>query len=240
MTGTEFVTDALIDLGVIGPGDALDNAVAQTVLRKANDWIDSLGLEQLLVFVLLRTVHTLGSGTASYTIGTGGTINIVRPVEIEAAGLIIDTAADPLTEIPIDILTEQRWQAVRQKDLETPLTQAIYYDHASVAGLGRIYPWPIPNVGTTALVLYTPQALTGFADLSTDYHFARGYTHFLKTNVLREIASMFGQTLSIEQIAAARDARAKVKRVNIRPYEATVDPALLVHRHTWDWRTGDA
>lgn len=240
MTGRELVTDALIDLGVIGVGDPLDAAVAEHVRRKANDWIDSLALDRLTMFVLLRTVHTLTASTVSYTIGTGGDINIVRPTEIEAAGLIIDSSADPKTEIPIDVFTEQRWQRIRQKDLDNSLAGGVYYDHGSTAGLGRVYPWPVPSVPTTQLVLYTPVALTEFANLNTDYHFARGYKRYLKTNLLKEIAGMFGKVLTGEQVAAARDAEAKIKRSNIRPMEARVDRALLSPTvGAWDWRTGE-
>jgi hypothetical protein len=239
MNGRELVTDALIDLGVIGHGDALDHDVAAFVLRKANDWIKSLALERLTVHVRLRTVHTLGSGTASYTIGSGATINIARPTDIEHAGLIIDSSGDPVTEIPIEVFTEQRWQLIRQKDLDSPLVQGIYYDHGITSGFGRIYPWPVPNVGTTQLVIYTPTALQTFLTLDTDYTYANGYEHFLKTNLLKQIAGSFGKSLSLEQTEAAREARGNVKRTNTRAVEATVDPALLVRSSVFDWRTGE-
>lgn len=238
MTGLQFVKDSLIDLGVIGPGDSLDATVADFHLRKANDWIKSLANERLTMFVLLRTPHTLAASTPSYTIGSGGTINIVRPTKIEAAGLILDLSASPVTEIPIDVFTEQQWQGVRQKDLQSPLVSGIYYDHAYTAALGRITVWPVPTISSTRLVLYTPEALAAFADLDTDYTFAPGYERFLKTNFIKEIAGSVGKSLTSEQIEIARDARANIKRANIRPAELVVDSALLGNAPGFDWRSG--
>ena len=233
MTARTLISDVLKDIGKLGEGQPLSNDDAQYVLRRLNQWIDSLALEGLLIFTYLRTVKALASGTPSYTIGTGGSINIVRPDDIRPgdAKLIIDTTADPVTEIPIAVFTEQEYRAIPQKDLESPLVQGIYYDRAWTAGLGTIKLYPVPNVATTSLVLHTEVPLSQFADLTTDYTFPPGYPLFLRTNLPREIAPGFGKTLSQEQKDAAKDARAKVKRSNNRIDEASLPIGTPGTRH---------
>lgn len=241
MTGRTLITNVMKDIGKLGEGQPLDDGDAQYVLDLLNDWIDSLATEGMLVYVYLRTVKVLASGTASYTIGSGGDINIARPTHIpnDGAHLIISNAATPLTEIPLQVFTEQEWRAIPQKSLGNSLAQGIYYDRGWTAGLGRIYPWPVPNVATTSLVLYTEVPLSEFTTLNTDYTFPPGYRLFLRTNLAKQIAGGFGKSLSKEQLDAARDASAKVKRANIRAAELLLPPGTPGgHAGTaYDYRT---
>jgi hypothetical protein len=220
----DLISDVLQDIGKLGVGDYLDDADAESVRRSLNTWVDALALEPLLIFFILRTQHTLVANTASYTIGTGGVINIVRPVKIERAALIHSLTAVPPYEAPLDVFTHQRWQMIPQKDLAGPLAQGIYFDKGWNAGLGLITPWPKPNAAGTALVIYTEQAFTGFADLDTDYTFPPGYELFFRTNLPGEICDGFGKTLTAGQVARATRSRAMVKRANIKPVESVLDP----------------
>lgn len=239
MKARDWLTDALVDLNVVAAGETPPAEQLQIAFRRANQWIDSLALERLTIYHLLRTQRTLSAGVATLTIGTGGDINIVRPTEVEAAGLVIDVAASPQTEIPISVFSDQEWENIRQKALTSSLVQGIYYDHNWSGGLGQISLWPAPNVGNTALVIYTPQALTKFADLTTDYTFPPGYELFLQTNVLEPLAGAFGASVTAEQQASATKAARNVKRGNIRPEESTVDAGLLWNQSgLFDWRTG--
>lgn len=227
MTARELVTDILEDLGVIGAGETPSNEDAQLVLSRMNRWIDSLALEPNAMLSKIRTTEVLVSGTASYTVGTGGDIDIVRPDHFDAAAVIIDTASDPVTELPIELLTDQQWQGIAQKELESPLIVAAYYDRAWTAGLARLYVWPIPNVGTTELVLYSLLANARFTTLDTEVTLAPGYEEYFQTNMLKRIASTFRKSVSPEQREAAREAKLNVKRANNRPIQVGVDDALL-------------
>lgn len=237
----DLITDILQDLNVVGSGQTPKDADMQFVLRRANRWIDSLALENLAMYFVLRTQHTLTSGTPSYTVGTGGDINITRPDHFERAGLILDIAGSPLTEIPVDLITDQQWQRISVKELESPLARGIWYDRANVSGRGRIYPWPVPNVGNTAIVLYNLARLERFTSLAQEIEYPPGYELFLETNLLRFVAPAFGKAVTPDQHAEANRARAIVKRANIRPVQIGVDPALVDYRRAgaFDIRTGD-
>lgn len=235
---------------MLGVGDNLEAEDANDALDRLNDWIDALALERLTMYYVTRTLKLLGAGIPSYTIGVGGDINIPRPTHVESAGLILDTAAVPPFERPLEVMTDLRWQRIRQKPLESTYPTAIYYDHNWVPtiappdparhGLGRIYVWPVPTgCGTVQLVLYTPVALQEFVTLDTDYLLPPGYRRFIRTNLAQEVASEYGKQLTSDQVTAARTAKAAIKRGNVRPAEARVDPALVRGYGTFDWRTGE-
>lgn len=239
MTGRDLVTRALKTLGVLAAGETATAEDAQDGLLSANDMVDSWGLDRLIIHEIVRTVKTLTANTASYTIGPGGAINIPRPTWIDQANLIIDTGASTPTEIPIELFTDQRWQGIRQKTLTSSLSQGVWYDHAWTAGLGAIWPWPIPSTGTTQLVLYAPgTAVSAFASLNTDYTFPPGYRDALHYNLAVRLAPLFGRQLDGVVAQMAIDSLAKVKRANNRPRELVCDEALLRRGGYFDYRTG--
>jgi len=115
MTGLALITSALKTLNATAVEEDPTNAEAQDALLRLNDWIDSLALDDFTIYFLLRTVVALTASTASYTIGTGGAINISRPTEISAAGLILNTGTTPPQELPIDVFTDQQYENIVQK-----------------------------------------------------------------------------------------------------------------------------
>jgi hypothetical protein len=252
MTARDLITATLRSIRVLGVGDYLEAEDANDALDRLNDWLDGLALERLTMFYVARTLVPLQSGKSSYTIGVGGDINMPRPTTIESAGLILDSAAAPPYEKPIEIATDQRWHGIRQKALLSPYVTGIWYDHnyapnqpptppaTTPTGLGTIYVWPVPSVGNTVLVLYSPVALTEFATLDTDYLFPPGYRRFLRTNLAAEVASEYGKQLTTDQVMAARLAKAAIKRGNVRPGELRCDPALVGRGDYFDWRTGES
>lgn len=241
MKARQLIQDILEDIGRLGVGDYLSDEDAEKGLGCLNDWLDSLSLERLTMYYLLRTQQTLSSGVSSYTIGLGGTFNIDRPTEIDDAAIVLDIAAATPTEKPIDVFTDQQWTSIRQKTLQSPLASGVFYDHNLVSGLARVYPWPIPNVGTTALVLYTKKPLSAFANLDTDYEYPRGYRLFLRTNAALILAPAFGKSLSAEAIENAKVSRRNIKRANDRPVESMLDPRVpgtyASDGGVYDWRT---
>lgn len=241
-TARTLIGDVLQDIGVIGVGDYLSDEDAQYVLRLLNEWIDALALEPLTVYYVLPSTRTLAANVASFTIGSGGTLNIVRPDRIIGAGLIINSSAPTPVAEPIAVFTQQQWQGIPMKTLTSPLVQGVYYDRNDVGGLATLFLYPVPSIGTTQLVLYTEQALTGFADLDTTYTFPPGYKRFLRTNLRAEIASGFGKTLKPWQEKQASSSRASVKRSNIRPVELRLPvgtPGTDLGNH-YDYRTDEA
>lgn len=226
-SANDFAGYALRLLNVIQPGEDPSSEDGQTAFDVLNRWMDWLGTQRQTIYFLTRTTQTLTASTASYTIGTGGTINIARPVWIDKAMLVLDTAASPTTEVPIRVLTDDEYAGWPQKSLTSSLPAAIWYDHNWSSGLGRIYPLPIPDVGTTQLVLYTPTALIEFADQSTVYTFPPGYRRAITYNLALELSLYYPAATAPPNLATfAADSLADVKRANLRLSHVVIDPAL--------------
>jgi hypothetical protein len=228
-SGNELVTNALRLLGVVGATETPSGEDLEFGFDRLNDWIDAQQLDRLTIHALSRTTKTLTASTASYQIGVGAAINVARPLWIDAAMIVLDTTATYPTETPIHIFSDQEWPHIPQKTATGTAPTGIYYDHKWISGAGTIYVYPIPTVSTTQLVLYTPLAITEFADQATDYLFSPGYRRMILHNLAIELTTtwMVPQDVYDKVNAIAVSSKAAVKRANYRPTELGLDPAFL-------------
>lgn len=247
MTGNTLIRLALGELGVISPVETPSAEQAQNALAKLNLMVDSWRLERSWLFTVGRVTKTLTANVASYSIGTGADINTPRPdFAPEHAGLILNTAAATPVEETIEVITDQRWQGIVQKTLTASLSLGVYFDFSfdPATGFARVWPWPIPNVSNTQLVLYLPtQAVTQFANLSTNYLLAPGYGDALYTNLAIKLGPSYGRRIEPDLRASAMEAKTRVEIANARTPELRCDDVTTMSGGTrggvWDWRLGD-
>ena len=234
-SASDFITGALQDLGVLGAGQAASAADAADAFTLLNQIADAMGIERLLLYQILRTVVPLTASTASYTIGSGGTINIVRPTWIDHATVIPDDTASAPAEIPIDLLSESEYAAWSPK-AQTGQPRAVYYNYAWTAGLGTITPLPVPSDSDQAMVLYTPAApVTTFAALATSYTFPPGFARAIRKTLALEIAPMFHATPSSLLLKQQSEAVTVLKRAQDRPEPLRYDAALTAGQGAGGW-----
>jgi len=96
---------ALKRINVIPQGGSLSANDGDDALFYANNWIDSLSIENLTIPFILRTIWPMVSGTATYTVGTGGDINVPRPTFITHVNYI-DASLTPAIERELPYLTD--------------------------------------------------------------------------------------------------------------------------------------
>tara|TARA_R110002020_G_scaffold28841_2_gene91493 strand:- start:511 stop:1245 length:735 start_codon:yes stop_codon:yes gene_type:complete len=240
MTANELIGRSLKTIGVLASGETADSDSVADSLVVLNNMVDSWATNRLTIYTTTRNVLDLAASTQEYTIGTGGTFNIVRPVTITRASLILDknAAAAEKIELPVSgPVTVQKWQEVAIKGTTSTYPTLLYYDKAWTAGLAKISVWPIPNNSNVQLVLYVPTALTEFADLTTNYTFPPGYEEALRYQLAMRLAQEFGTAVSGGLLELANESFANIKRVNASKATLGIDPSLTAHGGRYDWRT---
>lgn len=242
MTTTQLITRALRTIGVVAAGESLNAAWLEAGQDALGDLMDSWAANRLTIYVVERNVYTLISGrggpaplSSPYTIGPGGDFNQARPVYFDRASVInLNNPTQPL-ELGLDVLDTQDWQAIPVKQVLAALPLKIYFDYDFP--LGNVFLWPIPNVTNLQLVIYSPTAITGFTDLTTNFTYPPGYAEALRYNLAIRLAPEFGRQLDPQVAAMAVSTLAVVKRANIRMQDLVIDPALLNKRAFYDWRS---
>jgi hypothetical protein len=167
----------------------------------------------------ISSTSTTFTVRATDTSGTTGdrayTLTIVSGVE--ATGL----------ERPLPLFTDQQWASLPNKALASGLVAGAYFDHRWLAGLARLNVWPVPSDSTQRIVLYAPQALAGFADLTTAYTLPPGLVLALRYALAVELAAWFGVPIPPQVENKARTSLGDLKRLSTRLVELTLDPTIL-------------
>lgn len=196
-------------------------------LLYANNWIDSLAIEKLTIPFVLRTTWTILSGQASYTVGTGGNINVAKPVFVDHVNYI-DASLSPAVERKLDFLTDDAYAAIPIKTLTNPLPTFYYWNPTYAAGLGTLHFWLVPTSSVLTGVLYAPSAVAQFVNTTDTIVLPPGYQFFMQENLAVQFGSTFRENLPIdpELKQSAKESKAAIKRANTRLIEMSIDPAL--------------
>lgn len=219
----DLITDALRELEVLSAIATPSAADAQLGLTRLNQMLGRWAIQRLTIPGVVREVHPLTSGKASYTIGPGALDwNELRPHWIQGAGLVRTDANN--VESPLEILTADRYAIIGTKTLTSTLPWAIYDDHQEPTGTITVY--PMPTLGTLQLALYIPVALQRFPDLVTRVGLGDGVEAALSRNLAVALARPFAKTPMPDLVAEAAATLADVKRVHVDRLELQLDPAF--------------
>lgn len=225
----DTITAALQDIGVVEAGESPASDDSALALARVNEWIDGLANENLTLYTRLRTTWTI-TGAASYTVGSGADINVVRPVSPEAITAIgyQDTSVSPTLERLLPLLTEDAYAAIPQKALTGVYPQAFYYNPTLTTG--TLIQYPLPTSATLQGVIYTQIALTEFAALTTTFTLPPGYKRWFRTQLTIEIAAAFQINPPASLVKIAADSMATIKRTNTRRLDMRYPRGAYVQR----------
>jgi hypothetical protein len=211
----DLVYQAYRALGVLlRPGHQASSDAYADGLTDLNQMVDSWNTERLTVPAMQRDVMDLTADQTSFSIGDV----ITRPVKVVAAAII--RGSDTTSEYPIRVFSTGEYapEPSLTVDGQFPIMNA------------RISP---PPAAGDQLVIYSWQPMQQFSDLYTTYTFPAGYVLALRLNlaVLMAPAAMTHTKVSgllLDSIAAqAREAKARIMRVNVPSMAMRCDEALL-------------
>lgn len=225
-----IITDALIDLGVLEPGDALSAQDGALGLRHLNRFVGSLKTQNLSFPFLNREVFTVVANQGTYTIGPSGDFDTIRPQTLTGAAWLAPTtgATTGRLEVSVRVLTDNEWAALALKDMTNAQWTAVHYSPTYAGGLGTIELWPVPNTDLNDLVLYRGDVIQGFANLTTFYDFPPGYAELLQFNLEKRLCRVYSGAREWTALddELASDALRLVKRQNFKLADTPLDQTL--------------
>lgn len=208
---TTIAVAAIKFLAAIDSGGSLSSSQLDDALAAANNLLDSWSSQRLFALSDLITTVALVAGTQSYTIGSGGTINIVRPMAIQAASIKVAVYSSVYTK-GLEIVNTDKWAKIPDRDSSGAIVDFLFYDRANAAGLGKVWLSPIPAGGT--LEIHSWAALTQFADKTTTISIQPGYQRALEHALALELAPQWDIKVTDEMVAALKDSLAAVRTLN--------------------------
>jgi hypothetical protein len=219
-----LVTDALVEIGVLEPGEQATAAQAMIGLRRVQQMIDGWAADRLTLSLQLQTSFTWPASTSSVQVGIGQTVNIDRPVWINAAAFVIP-GSSPAIEVPIGVMDEDAYASLTIKELVSALPQQCFYQTNINDANGTLFIWPQPQ--SLTIVLYTPQAVGVPATLNNVLQGPPGYADAFLYQLALRLCTPFGVSVPALLPRMAAAAFENMKRPNVDPGALSVDAALV-------------
>lgn len=151
-TVEDLITDALIETGMLSPGETPDDAQGPWAFRKLNYLLDTWATSKkyvtavtLLELLLNPNLPVQPDGSQLSTIGPapGATYPVSqRPVKIVSANVIINNVSPPV-KAHISVETDQWWMSNTLPGITSMYPTNLFYNPTSPNG--SLYLWPVPT-----------------------------------------------------------------------------------------------
>lgn len=239
ITVADLITASLRRMNVLQAGEAPSSDDLADGFLRFNDLVDSLALESLIIYQIVRTTWNLVSGTRDYAVGPSGAVNIARPIYIDHVHYQ-DTTVSPVLERPLDRLTKDAWAAIPFKTQTNTLPSAVYYEPTYPTGTLSFYMTPTQS-GLQG-VIYAPTAVPRFGATSDIIALPPGYNRMLRDNLALELWPEFRENVPVDPglVSSAQTSKSLIKVSNVRMTDLGFDPALTGHGYRSNIYTGIA
>lgn len=225
----DLITSSMRLATVLASGETPTADEATDGLKSLNDILENWSLENLSVWQQNNEQFTLVAGTASYTIGSGGTFNTTRPIRCGLSYSRINGADFPMTQWGLE-----EYNAVPVKTAGGIPERYVYINDYP---LGALIFYPVPSVAST-LFLNVDQILSFPVTLVTQLAFPPGYEKALRFNLAMNLAPEYGVTPPPSVGAIATSSKADIKRANKKRVVSAYDQTLLGQPAFAYWQRG--
>jgi len=226
-TALTLIQDALMKIGVLAEGETCSDAMAQSALRTLKYMLRHWSAKNIRLYYTKQDTVVL-TGASSYTIGSGGDCDTVRPSSIRGGFVRGSSGLDH----PIKIVDEDKYRKLSIKDLSlTP--EYIWYNPEYP--LGKIYIWPI---GTGTLYLDSLKPLTDPATLTTSVSFPPEYDEAIIYGLAVRLSPNYGKAVSDDIATLALDGLRDIESKNFNEQMVTARLEIIDIAEKWSIDVG--
>lgn len=230
-TAQTIINRALRLIGVLGAGESPTSDDTADALVALNAMLDSWRNERLMAYSISENTLTMTVGDSSYTVGSGGDLNITRPVKLEYAFFRVNSV-----DYPVQIVDKGRFDAIKDKTITSDWVEMIYYN--PTMSTGTLSVWPVPSAANV-LHVGVWQQFTAFSSASDTVTLPPGYERALAYNLAIEIAPEYGRSAASEIVDVARISKGDIKRVNAPSLIAYTELGRMFAPHRTDIEAGE-
>jgi hypothetical protein len=200
-TVLDIVTDAMQESGVLTKSETPTNDEAQTGLRMLNRLVGSWSNSSVVQFERVTESFPLTDGVTSYTIGSGGDFDTVRPTNIVQAHV-----RQGNTDYNLQIVSDKIYQSVVYKSVGG-LPEILNFTNEYPLATINIYTAPS---GTYTLFLTSEKPLTSYASTAATVDLPSGWIDALIYALAVRLARVYGQPTDPALQALARESKAMI------------------------------
>lgn len=161
VTRDQLINGALRMLGVVAQGESATATQLSEGAEALNMMVKAWEADGMPLWGLTEYQMTLTASTNTYTVGTGQTVDIAKPLKILQAWQR-NTASD--VDVPMRILTKQEYNILGNKTSEGVPIQ-MYYNPQLSTGQIKLFPTPSASAASDYTVFFVYQR--PFEDFTT-------------------------------------------------------------------------
>lgn len=206
-TALDIITQAYEESGILTKTETPTNEEAQTGLTRLNRLVSSWSNSSVLIFERATENFPLTNLQISYTIGSGGDFDTVRPSKIVESHVRIGDV-----DYPLEIIPDHIYQSITYK-IVSGLPQYINYTNEFPLATLNIYPAPSAQY---TLFITSEKPFTEFATINTTVSSPPGWEDALAYNLAVRLCPIFGQPVSPDLNALAKESKAMIALNAIR------------------------
>jgi hypothetical protein len=231
-----ILTDALMDAGIIGIDEAIEQPVLNRAFTQANRMLAQWNNKRYLVF-RLKNYGFVSTGAQSYTVGAGQNFDInPRPDRLESAFLRqLQPAGGQQIDWPLSIIpARENYDQIILKTLGT-FSVSIWYDTAWP--IGFVYPWPIPQAGIYEIHITVKDQLKQFASLQEQIMLPPEYEAALEWCLARRFRASYQLPADPTIDSLARDGLNTIRLANVQVPTLTMPSQLRERNMSYNYKS---
>ena len=180
-------------------------------LRVLNRMLDNWSVDGLTFSVAIEESFPLVAGTVSYTVGSGGNFNTVRPTKITSAFIHDNESGE---DEPLDVsLTNEAYDSI---DLKTTPGKPFELFYNPSYPLGTVYLYYAPDK-VYNLVINSVKPFVDVTDTSQSFSLPPGWGRAIQYNLALELAPLYKSAVGQEVARVANESYRRMKSVSTRP-----------------------
>lgn len=216
----DIVYGTLRQISSVTPGEPIDGTEASNALTVINRLLAAFSMEWGLINAVTAESFPLVVGQTSYTIGTGGNFNTLRPDTIFNQWLFDSSSG---IRYPLKMLSDNEYNAITLNTIQS-IPKAIYYDPQYP--LGIIYMYPTASLTTYQLNIESYKPMAQFANLNSTMNLPGEYFEELVMLAADELAPEYGYEMTQRQMQKIDRVKELMKARNFKRWTASFDPAI--------------
>lgn len=227
MTAQELIKASLRAIQAIATGETPTDAEIQDGLEALNMMLRYWGTKRTLIYYIEVENFTLTAGTESYTIGSSGDFDTVRPLKI-SGGYTRSGGIDT----PFKVVDEKKYRDIAQKSYSGGVPRWVWYNPSWGANeRGTIYVFP---AGSGTIYLHCLKPLGEPTGLTETVLFPGEYDDPIKWNLALRLCPEYGKRVSQELAALAVGSLDQLIAFNASLQVETVKLEILSMTRRWN------
>lgn len=186
---SQVITAALRKLAVLPSGGTASSAQLSDGGEALNALLKAFHADGMPLWAITSYSFTTTSGTNSYTLGVGQTLDTVAPLKVIQAFKSLPGEA----QTPLNIYTRYDFMNLPSLSTITGTPISLYYqNNGDATQTGIVKLWPIPNDSTTSVTIHYQRPFTDMDGATDDLDFPNYWTQAIIYNLAWALAPEFG------------------------------------------------